>query len=88
MSASASKTRLAYAMLLKGGVLLRTIGDAMRYLDAVPDGTERNAIRLLLVQAHWYGLEVDTVTRRLFIFLDSEGLIFKHSRTGQPLPVR
>jgi hypothetical protein len=77
MSASTSETRLAHTILLRGGVVLRTIGDAMRYLDVCRECTERRAIRLMLQQAHWYGADIETTTGQLSSFLEREGLVLR-----------
>ena len=79
MSASTSETRLAYTMLLKGGVMLRTVGDAMRYLDVCREGIERSALRVMLQQAHWYGSSIETTTRQLFSFLEREGVVLRRA---------
>ncbi len=85
MSASTSETRLAYALLLKGGVVVRTVGDAMRYLDLCRECIERSAIRVKLQQAHWYGTSIETTTAQLFGFLERESLVQR--RVGLPVRV-
>ena len=83
MSASTSETRLAYTILLRGGVVLRTVGDAMRYLDICRDCIERSAIRVMLQQAHWYGSGIESTTRQLSSFLEREEVVLR--RVGQPI---
>lgn len=40
-------------ILLRGGIVLRTVGDTMRYIDTCRDCIERSSIRLMLQQTHW-----------------------------------
>lgn len=75
MSSFTSESRLAHTLLLSGGVVLRSIGDAMRYLDTRPPGPDRNALMAMLQEAHWYGDEVEPVTRRLPSFLERAGAV-------------
>ena len=83
MPASTSETCLAYILVLRGGVILRTVGDAMRYLDLCRECIERSAIRVKLQQAHWYGSGIESTTAELSGFLEREGLVLR--RSGLPV---